>query len=214
MTEDPRMAWEEALIADIREHDGRPTSGPLAGHPLLVMYSTGARSGERRRAVLTYSRDGDAFIVTGSASGAPHDPAWIANVTAHPDVTVEIGRDAFEAIASVVDGSEQVRLWDRACRRSPVVRGLSRAGSPDHPRGPSDAADRRTSRRRAADHERAHRRPGVGRAGRPRVLVSCGAPSLGREGYSVGVLASTASRMAFLIRRLVPHGELTGHLDA
>ena len=113
MTEDPRMAWEEALIADIREHDGRPTSGPLAGHPLLVMYSTGAKSGERRRAVLTYSRDGDAYIVTGSASGSPRDPAWISNVKAHPNVTVEIGRDSFEATASVVDDHEQERLWDQ-----------------------------------------------------------------------------------------------------
>jgi deazaflavin-dependent oxidoreductase (nitroreductase family) len=113
MTEDAQRAWEDALIADIREHDGRPTSGPLAGHPLLLMYSTGARSGERRRAVLTYSRDGDAYIVTGSASGSPRDPAWISNVKAHPDVTVEIGQDVFEATASVVDGPEQERLWDR-----------------------------------------------------------------------------------------------------
>lgn len=55
----------------------------------------------------------DAFIVTGSASGSPRDPAWISNVKAHPDVTVEIGRDSFEAIASVVVGSEQERLWDQ-----------------------------------------------------------------------------------------------------
>ena len=48
--------WEENLIADLRAHGGRPSAGPLAGHPLLLMYSTGARSGERRRSILTYHR--------------------------------------------------------------------------------------------------------------------------------------------------------------
>ena len=52
--EDQRRQWEEAIIADAREHDGRPSSGPLAGHPLMVMYNRGAKSGERRRAILTY----------------------------------------------------------------------------------------------------------------------------------------------------------------
>jgi deazaflavin-dependent oxidoreductase (nitroreductase family) len=106
------MAWEEALIADIREHGGRPTSGPLAGHPLLVMYSRGAQSGSRRRAILTYSRDGESYIVAGSAGGSPRDPAWVANVRAHPDVTVEVGRDSLEATAAVVEGPERERLWD------------------------------------------------------------------------------------------------------
>src|SRR5688572_18125056 len=104
-------AWEEALIADIREHGGRPTSGPLKGHPLLLMYSTGAKTGERRRAILTYSRDQDAYVVAGSASGSPRDPAWIANIAADPDVTVEIGKDSFEATAALVADREHERLW-------------------------------------------------------------------------------------------------------
>ena len=135
-------AWEEALIADIREHDGRPTSGPLSGHPLMLMYSKGAKSGERRRAVLTYSRDGDSYVVTGSAGGAPRDPSWVANVKSDPDVTVEIGKDSFEATASVVEGAEEERLWaqhvaalpwfadypEQAGRTIPVVRLTPRDG--------------------------------------------------------------------------------------
>jgi deazaflavin-dependent oxidoreductase (nitroreductase family) len=103
--------WERTLIADVREHGGRPTSGPLRGHPLMLMHSTGASSGERRRAILTYSRDGDAYVVAGSAGGAPRDPAWVANVRANPEVTVEIGSDTFEATPAVVDGAEHARLW-------------------------------------------------------------------------------------------------------
>jgi deazaflavin-dependent oxidoreductase (nitroreductase family) len=112
-------AWEEALIADLREHDGRPSTGPLAGHPIMLLYSTGAKSGARRRAILTYSRDGDAYVVAGSAGGAPVDPSWVANVAANPDVTVEIGKRTFEATASIIDGPEHDRLWDAHVRQLP-----------------------------------------------------------------------------------------------
>ena len=106
-------AWEEALIADIRANDGRPTSGPLKGHPLLVMTSTGAKSGQPRRAILTYSRDGDDYIVAGTKSGAPEDPLWVENVRVNPTVQIEIGSRAFPAVATVLaSGVERDRLWD------------------------------------------------------------------------------------------------------
>jgi len=105
--------WEEQLIADMRAHDGKVTSGPLAGHPLLVMTSRGAKSGADRRSILTYHRDGDDYIVAGTAGGSKTDPAWIHNVEAEPDVKVEIGTDGFDATASLVeDASERDRLWD------------------------------------------------------------------------------------------------------
>lgn len=119
MTDSAANAWEEALIADIREHDGRPTSGPLEGHPLLVMYSRGAKSGAERRCILTYSRDGDAYVVAGTASGAPNDPKWIANLRAHPEVSVEIGRRRFAARASIAEGEDRARLWDAHVKELP-----------------------------------------------------------------------------------------------
>ena len=48
---------------------GRPSGGPMAGHPILLMFRTGARTGERRRSILTYSLDGDALVVAGTANG-------------------------------------------------------------------------------------------------------------------------------------------------
>lgn len=104
--------WEESLIADLRANGGRPSSGPLAGHPLLLMWSTGAKSGQERRSVLTYSRDGEDYIVAGSKGGAPTDPAWVANVEKHPRVRVEIAGETVEADASVErTGPERDRLW-------------------------------------------------------------------------------------------------------
>ncbi len=107
-------AWEASLIADLRANGGRPSAGPLAGHPLLLMWSTGARSGRRRRSILTYSRDGDAFVVAGTAGGSPTHPAWVSNIRANPVVTLEVDTVTFEATAELLaDGPERDRLWDR-----------------------------------------------------------------------------------------------------
>jgi len=113
MTDSDAAAFEDAMIADMRAHGGKVTSGPLAGDPLLIMTSKGARSGERRRAILNFSRDGEAYVVAGTAGGAPTDPAWKSNVAANPDVSVEAEGRTFEATASVAEGADRDRLWDR-----------------------------------------------------------------------------------------------------
>ena len=106
--------WEEQLIADVRANGGRPSQGPLKGHPLLLMWSIGAKSGQERRSILTYSRDGDDYIVAGTKSGAPDDPFWVANVEAQPRVRVEAANDTFDADATVYrEGPERDRLWDQ-----------------------------------------------------------------------------------------------------
>ena len=116
---DNANAWEDAILADIRANNGSPTSGPLAGHPLLVLYSTGVRSGEQRRAILTYTRDGDAYVVAASAGGSPKDPAWLANVVANPEVSVEIGTRTFQATAEVANAEDHDRLWEHHVEELP-----------------------------------------------------------------------------------------------
>ena len=113
MAEPDPQAWENALISDIRAHGGKVTTGPLAGESLLLMYSKGARTGERRRAMLNFSRDGDAYVVAGTAGGSPTDPGWVSNVQANPGVEVEIGDETHRATAIVADPENQTRLWDQ-----------------------------------------------------------------------------------------------------
>ena len=113
MTDWDPEAFENGLIADMRAHGGAVTTGPLTGHPLLVMTSTGAKSGEQRRAILTFSRDGIDYVVAGSASGAPTDPHWLHNVQAKPTVAIEAGDRRFDATATVIDGAERERLWQQ-----------------------------------------------------------------------------------------------------
>ena len=90
------MAWdqnafENAMIDDMRAHEGTVTSGPLAGHPLLDHDLDGAKSGEPRRAILTYTQDSGDYVVAGTAGGSPTTPAWVHNVDVNHDVTIEVG---------------------------------------------------------------------------------------------------------------------------
>jgi deazaflavin-dependent oxidoreductase (nitroreductase family) len=115
---DPKE-FEDAIIEDMRAHDGAVTTGPLAGDPLLVMNSTGARTGEPRRALLTYSRDGDAYVVAGTAGGSPTEPSWLHNIRANPDVMVEAENRVFRARASRADSADRDRLWEEHVKALP-----------------------------------------------------------------------------------------------
>ena len=112
-------AFEDALIAQMRANDGNVTTGPLAGHPLLVMTSNGAQSGQPRRAILTFSRDDGNYIVAGTAGGSPTTPAWVANLRENPDVEIEAENRTLHATATIVEGEERDRLWDQHVERLP-----------------------------------------------------------------------------------------------
>ena len=113
-------AWEDRLIADMRANDGTVTSGPLAGHPLMVMTNTGAKSGQPRRAVLTFHLDGGDYVVAGTAGGSSVEPAWVHNVDVHPEVELEAKNEVFPATATVIrEGPERDRLWDDHVKELP-----------------------------------------------------------------------------------------------
>ncbi len=114
-------AFQRALIADIREH-GAPVSGPMAGFPLMVLTTTGAKSGEARTAVVTYTRDGDRYVVAASKGGAPMNPAWYHNLLANPEATVETGGDTFRVRATEMHGAERDRLWEEHATERPEFR--------------------------------------------------------------------------------------------
>jgi F420H(2)-dependent quinone reductase len=105
-------AWEDALIADVRANGGRVSQGPLTGDSILVLYSIGAKTGDRRRAILSISRDGDAYVVAGTAGGSPTTPGWVVNLEANPDIEFEFGDTTYPGHAEVIrEGPERDRLW-------------------------------------------------------------------------------------------------------
>ncbi len=103
--------WNRALIDQLRANGGEVTSGPMAGRPLLILTTIGARTGERREAVLTYTRDGDRYVVAASAGGSPRAPAWFHNLAAHPDASAEIKGQTLPVRAVVAEAPERDRLW-------------------------------------------------------------------------------------------------------
>src|SRR5688572_13753302 len=113
MTDWASPTFDDDVIADMRAHGGAVTEGPVKGHPLLIMTSTGAQTGEPRRALLTWSRDGDDYVVAGTAGGSPKDPAWVQNIEADPNVTVEVGNRTFSATARIAEPDDRARLWDQ-----------------------------------------------------------------------------------------------------
>jgi deazaflavin-dependent oxidoreductase (nitroreductase family) len=112
-------AFTRKLIEDLRANGGKVTNGPMAGRTLMILTTTGAKSGEPRSAIVTYTRDGEHYAIAASKSGAPTNPAWFRNLEAHPEVTVESGGETFRARATVATGAERDRLWEHHVAEHP-----------------------------------------------------------------------------------------------
>jgi deazaflavin-dependent oxidoreductase (nitroreductase family) len=115
-------AFQRALIEDLRAHQGVVTQGPMAGRPLMLLTTKGAKTGEPRTAVVTYTRDGERYVVCASKSGAPTNPAWYYNLLRNPTATAEAGGEVFEVRATETHGAERQRLWDRHAEERPEFR--------------------------------------------------------------------------------------------
>jgi deazaflavin-dependent oxidoreductase (nitroreductase family) len=112
-------AMSKLLITEFRANGGHVTSGPFAGRPVLLLTTKGAKSRQPRLAPVVYSRDGDAYVIVASKAGAPTHPAWYYNLVANPVVTVEVGRETFEARARLTEGAERDRLFAERVAASP-----------------------------------------------------------------------------------------------
>jgi deazaflavin-dependent oxidoreductase (nitroreductase family) len=104
--------YNRQLIEEFRA-DRSKTDRPLGGRPLLLLTTTGARSGQRRTTPMMYIPDGDHLIVIASNVGASIHPDWYRNLVAHPQVTVEVGPETFDALAIVMEGTARQQLWTR-----------------------------------------------------------------------------------------------------
>src|SRR5215203_24814 len=110
--------FNRKLIEEYRENGGK-VSGMFAGAPLLLLTTTGARSGQRRVAPLAYTTDNDRLVVIASKGGAPTHPDWFYNVRSNPDVKVELGAETFPARATILQGAERQRLFDQMAAQMP-----------------------------------------------------------------------------------------------
>ena len=111
--------WNDELIAALRANHGEIADGPMAGRPLLILTSKGAKSGEPREAVLTFSRDDGRYVVCATAGGSPTTPSWYYNLLSNPAVQIEAKGETFTAAASVAPAGERERLWTQHVAERP-----------------------------------------------------------------------------------------------
>ena len=100
------LAYNRKLIEEFREKGRR-----IEDRPLLLLTTTGARSGEPRTSPMMYVSDADRMYVIASNMGAEKHPAWYYNLVAHPDVTVEADGEAFRATAKPLEGDEYEQVF-------------------------------------------------------------------------------------------------------
>lgn len=102
--------FNQKVIEEFRANGGK-VGGMFANRAMLLLTTTGAKSGQPRIAPLVYTTDGDRIVVIASKGGAPTNPDWYHNLLAQPLTTVEVGAEAYQARASVTSGAERERLY-------------------------------------------------------------------------------------------------------
>ena len=104
--------WNTQIIEEFRANGGK-VGGQFQGAPLLLLHSTGAKSGKERVNPMMYLPDGDNLVVFASKAGAPTNPDWYHNLVAHPQASVEVGDRTLNVVAHVAEAETRHRLWSR-----------------------------------------------------------------------------------------------------
>jgi deazaflavin-dependent oxidoreductase (nitroreductase family) len=111
-------AENQKVIEEFRANGGKDR--------LILLTTTGAKSGMARVTPLVYTTDGDRIIIIASKGGSPTHPDWYHNLVAHPEATVELGRDRFQVRATVAEDPERRRLFDQMAAQMPFFAGYER----------------------------------------------------------------------------------------
>lgn len=116
-TDEEFLTRNRDVIGAFRATGGRPADLPF---PVLLLTTTGARTGRPRTSPLGYTVHDDALVVIGTRAGTDRQPSWFHNLLADPAVTVELGDGTFAAKAVVLHGTERDRVWAAAAAGNPL----------------------------------------------------------------------------------------------
>ena len=103
--------FNQKIIDEFRANGG-VVGGQFDGAPLLLLHTTGARSGEPRVTPVVYQKVDAGWAVFASYAGAAHNPAWYHNLVAHPRTAIEVGSETVEVTAREATGAERQAIWD------------------------------------------------------------------------------------------------------
>lgn len=110
--------WNGKIIEEFRANEGR-VGGMFANTPLLLLHTTGAKSGKARINPLAYLKDGERYVIIASKGGAPTNPDWYYNVVAQSEVQIEVGTEQMAARATVAEEPERSALYEKMVAKNP-----------------------------------------------------------------------------------------------
>ena len=110
--------WNKKVVDEFRANGGKVGS-QFEGAPLLLLHTTGAKSGQARVNPVMYQADGDNHVVFASKGGAPTNPDWYHNLVANPRGSIEVGDKTINVVAHVADDETRERLWPSWKERFP-----------------------------------------------------------------------------------------------
>ena len=110
--------FNKKIIGEFRANEGK-VGGYFENMTLLLLHSTGAKSGLPRLSPAAYTKDGERLVIIASKGGADTHPDWYYNIVANPNVTVEVGTETYNAVATVAEEPERTRLYDQMAAQYP-----------------------------------------------------------------------------------------------
>ena len=126
------------IIEEFRTNGGK-VGGQFEGADLLLLTTTGAKSGQPRVSPLAYQRVDGKLLIIGSYRGADVDPSWVHNLRANPRAHVEVGSDSYDVVTRELPPEERDPAWDEDRRRRTGIRRISGQHQPRHPALRTDA---------------------------------------------------------------------------
>ena len=118
----PMSDFNRGIVEQFRANGGK-VGPPFEGATMVLLTTTGAKTGQPRLTPLVYRPDGDRILIIGSYGGAPKHPAWFLNLRANPNVVVEVGDgttiDRYEATATVLADDERNEMWAKITAEMP-----------------------------------------------------------------------------------------------
>ena len=104
--------FNRQIIEEFRANAG-VVGGPFEGAPMLILHTTGAKSGLPRETPLVFQAVGDGYAIFGSKGGATTAPDWYHNLVANPAASIEVGSETFDVTVRILEGAEREEVWER-----------------------------------------------------------------------------------------------------
>lgn len=110
--------FNRGIIEEFRANAGK-VGGPFEGAPMVLLHTTGAKTGTERVHPLVYAARGDEVVVFASKGGSTTHPAWYLNLLANPEATIEIGTETRRVRARITEGDEREEIWSKQKQAMP-----------------------------------------------------------------------------------------------